>query len=185
MRKSASSPAKHRPPRRAGDPLVVRPVDADTADGATTRPRREKSLLARALSYLARREHSRTELARKLTRYAPNPAEVDLVLDQLQSQRLLSDARFAGMVARTRGARFGMARVRYELKTHGLEDTLVRETVAELRASELSRARALWSRRFGTPAADAAERLRQMRFLAGRGFALDVIRKVVGGRDED
>ena len=113
------------------------------------------------------------------------PAEVDAVLDQLQSQRLLSDSRFAGMLARTRGARFGVARVRYELKAHGLEETLVRETVAELRASELSRARALWSRRFGTPAADAAERLRQMRFLAGRGFAPDVIRKVVAGRDED
>ena len=149
------------------------------------RPRKEKSLLARALSSLARREHSRTELARKLARYAASPAEVDAVLDQLQQQRLLSDERFAGMVARTRGARFGTARVRQELKAHGLDDALVRETVAELRGSELARARALWVRRFGAPAVDAAGRLRQMRFLAGRGFAPEVIRKVVGGREDE
>ena len=107
------------------------------------------------------------------------------MLEQLQQQRLLSDERFAGMVARTRGARFGAARVRQELKAHGLDDALVRETVADLSASELSRARALWARRFGAPAADAAGRLRQMRFLAGRGFAPEVIRKVVGGRDDE
>ena len=168
-----------------GDRPLDAPVDADAATGGTTRPRKEKSLLARALSHLARREHSRAELGRKLARYAASPAEADAVLDQLQAQRLLSDERFAGMVARTRGARFGTARVRQELKAHGLDQSLVRETVAELRASEMSRARALWARRFGTPAADATERLKQMRFLAGRGFAPEVIRKVVGGREDD
>ena len=184
MRKSASCPAKPRPPRSAGDPLVGA-ADTPLAAADQQRPRKEKSLLARALSHLARREHSRTELGRKLARHAASSAEVDAVLEQLQHQRLLSDERFAGMVARTRGARFGTARVRQELKAHGLDDTLVRATVADLRASELSRARALWTRRFGAPPADAAERLRQMRFLAGRGFAPEVIRKVVCGREDE
>ena len=54
-----------------------------------------------------------------------------------------------------------------------------------LRASELARAREVWRKKFGEPALDAAERGKQMRFLASRGFGGDAIRKVVsGGTDE-
>ena len=61
----------------------------------------------------------------------------------------------------------------------------MRAAVDALRASELERARALWQRRFGQVAADAASRAKQMRFLAGRGFSGDVIRKVIAGLDDD
>jgi regulatory protein len=50
-----------------------------------------------------------------------------------------------------------------------------------LRSSELDRARAVWQGRFGAVPADARERARQMRFLAGRGFSAEVIRSVVAG----
>jgi regulatory protein len=43
----------------------------------------------------------------------------------------------------------------------------------------------VWQRRFGGPATDAADRARQMRFLAGRGFDTEVIRRVVKATDND
>ncbi|MOA02176.1 recombination regulator RecX [compost metagenome] len=52
----------------------------------------------------------------------------------------------------------------------------------ELRATELQRAHAVWRQRFGAPAETPQEKLKQMRFLASRGFTGDVVRKVVGGQ---
>jgi regulatory protein len=157
----------------------------DDATGSPRRPRRERSLLARALGYLARREHSRAELARKLAPHAESTEEMQRVLDELERDRLLSDRRFTEVLVRSRGERFGAARVRQELRAHGVGDALVREAVGELARTELQRARAVWRRKFGAAPADAAERARQMRFLAQRGFDAEVIRRVIGGRDED
>jgi regulatory protein len=53
------------------------------------------------------------------------------------------------------------------------------------RATELERARQAWQKRFGEPPASATERAKQMRFLQGRGFSFDVIRRVVTGTEED
>jgi regulatory protein len=161
----------------------------DTIDrsskGSDKRPRPQKSLLARALSHLARREHSRAELRRKLAPYAEELDQLDRLLDDLQGKKLLSDERFVEVVKRSRGERFGTARIKQELKAHQLDDELVRSAVDDLKHTELARARAVWQRRFGTAASDAAERARQMRFLAQRGFSTDVIVKVVRGSEGD
>lgn len=149
--------------------------------GERGRPRRPRSLLARALALLARREHSRAELARKLGPHAATADELSVLLDDLQARRLLSDERFVEVLARSRSQRFGAARIRQELRARGVSNELTRAAVADLRGSELQRARDLWLRRYGHPAALPAERARQMRFLAARGFSSDVIRKVVGG----
>jgi len=149
-----------------------------------SRPPRPRSLRARALAYLARREHSRTELARKLAPHAADADELNRLLDSLEADQLLSDARFVEVVARSRGERFGAARVGQELRAHQVSEELLRSTVGELQATEFARARAVWQRRFGTPAADAAERAKQMRFLAGRGFSESVVRRVVRGAED-
>ncbi len=150
-----------------------------------SRPPRPRSLRARALAALARREHSRAELARKLTPHAADPDELNRLLDALEADKLLSDARFVEVLARSRGERFGAARVKQELRTHRVDDELLRATVDELKATEFARARAIWQRRFGMPAADVAERAKQMRFLAGRGFAESVVRRVVRGVEDE
>lgn len=157
----------------------------DQATESLRRPRKERSLLARALAHLARREHSRVELRRKLGPHAESDLALDRLLDDLEAKNLLSDLRFTEVLARSRGERFGAARITQELRARGVADPLVREAVGRLAATELRRARELWRRRFGAPPADAAERARQMRFLAQRGFAAEVIRRVVGGRDEE
>jgi len=149
-----------------------------------SRPPRTRSLRARALAYLARREHSRSELARKLAPHAADADELNRLLDSLEADQLLSDARFVEVIARSRGERFGAARVRQELRAHHVDEELLRSTVGELQSTEFARARAVWQRRFGTPAADAAERAKQMRFLAGRGFSESVVRRVVRGAED-
>lgn len=163
----------------------VRSPVGDDASASPRRPRRARSLLARALGHLARREHSRAELRRKLAPHAESGDQLDGLLDDLESKQLLSDRRFTEVLARSRGERYGAARVRQELRARGVADPLVREAVGRLGRTELQRARDLWRKRFDAPPADAAERARQMRFLAQRGFDAEVIRRVVGGRDDD
>ena len=142
------------------------------------------SLKGRALAALARREYSRLELARKLQPHAESAEQLDAVLDALEAAKLLSNARFAESLAHRRAERFGVARVKQELKSHQLAPELIAEQVDQLRVSEFERARAVWQKRFGELPFDAPARARQMRFLAARGFAADVIRRVVGGGDE-
>jgi regulatory protein len=139
------------------------------------------TILQRAVAALSRREHSRAELARKLRRFASadDPAEVDRVLDGLQSGGLLSEERFVASFVRTRAARFGSARIAQEMKQHRVGGELARDSLAGLKASELERATALWQRRFGAAPASPEERHRQMRFLAARGFSTDVVLKVL------
>jgi len=109
--------------------------------------------------------------------------QVDEVLDWLVAQRHQSDARFAESRIHARAGRLGQARIRQELSRHGVE--LDADANRQLRETEFERARAVWRKRFPEPAIDAAGRAKQMRFLAARGFAAEVVRRVVGGRDED
>lgn len=156
------------------------------------------SLKGRALQWLSQREHSRIELRRKLMRAArlrdeaaaveanagDRATEVDGLLDWLTESSYLSEVRFVESRVHARAARFGQRRIAQELSQHGA--SLDADTAERLGASEFARAQALWARRYGTePAADAALRAKQMRFLAGRGFASDVIRRVVRGADDD
>lgn len=139
-----------------------------------------------AVAQLARREHSRAELRRKLQRslraepdVEAAAARIEAVLDQLQGKGLLSDARFAAVLTRTRAERFGAARIRHEMREHDLPDEVIRPAMEHLKTTEEARARDVWRRRFKQPPADAAERARQMRFLAQRGFSSAVVLKVV------
>jgi regulatory protein len=142
------------------------------------------SLKGRALRALAAREYSRTELQRKLASFEAEPGELAKVLDELCAKDFINEQRVADSLAYRRGAKLGTARVVQELKAKGVEHGAVLEATAALKLTELARAREVWRKKFGSPAADAAERIKQMRFLASRGFAPDVIRKAVAGADE-
>ncbi len=149
------------------------------------------SVKGRALRYLSQREHSRLELERKLARHvqdteaASAQAQIALALDQLAAADLLSEARAAESVLNSQGRRYGSRRLKQVLLLKGLEPDLISATLRQAKGTELARAREVWRRRFGEQPADAAERARQMRFMAGRGFDGDVIRRVVQGGDGD
>jgi regulatory protein len=144
------------------------------------------SLRERALRLLARREHARKELARKLAPHAESAEELEQLLDDLCARRLLSDERYVEMRMNARSARFGNARLAHELRTQGVAGELVDTALSEA-TDELSRAREVWQRKFGalSEALDASGRARQIRFLMGRGFSGETIRRVLRGDFED
>ncbi|BAO82223.1 uncharacterized protein conserved in bacteria [Serpentinimonas raichei] len=139
------------------------------------------SLKARALRALAQREHSRLELARKLQPHAADAAQgaLETLLDELQAQGWLSDARFAEALSRNRATRQGVARIRAELRLRGVAAEQVEQATAALAGSEAERAQQVWQKKFGQPPLDAAERARQIRFLLARGFATGLACRVV------
>ncbi|MHA6916142.1 recombination regulator RecX [Ralstonia pseudosolanacearum] len=146
-------------------------------------PRQPLSLKARALGYLSRREHSRAELRRKLAPHAESADEVEALLDWLESENWLSNTRFAESVVHRRAGRYGTARLMQELKTHELGADALGEVKAQLQASEMARAKAVWERRFGRPPADMAERAKQVRFMVARGFSRAVVSRIIQGAD--
>ena len=164
------------------------------------------SLHARALAWLAQREHSRSELRRKLLRLvrqqvqraqaegldsgvdaaaaaAGKAQDIEALLDGLEARGHLSEQRFVESRVRLRASGQGTVRIQMELARHGLK--LEAQPLQALRDSELQRAQQLWQRRFGHAPSDPRERARQMRFLAGRGFGGDVVRRVMASADVD
>ena len=160
------------------------------------------SLKGRAIALLAQREHSAPELRRKLLRWArdervnplgagePAPADpdaddvaaqastrVDDLIAWLREHHYLSEERFVDSRVHARAARYGNLRIRQELAQHGL--AMPAETAQALKDSELQRATEVWRRKFGAPAETPAERARQARFLAARGFSGEAIARVM------
>ena len=141
------------------------------------------SLRAQALRLLARREHSRQELARKL---APaNPNAVAALLDELQARGWLSEQRLAEQLLHAAAGRFGARKVMQQLAQKGVSHEVAELARSRALQNELESARAAWLKRFGKTAASLRERARQTRFLAQRGFAPEVIHKVLGGEFEE
>ncbi|SEJ98274.1 recombination regulator RecX [Achromobacter sp. NFACC18-2] len=171
--------------RSAGRPRRAE-SDGDDATPADGRPARKgPSLKMRAVGYLSRREHAREELARKLAPHAEDPDEVATVLDALEKEGWLSTERFAQSLVHRRASRQGAARIVQELRQHGVDDNQVAELRDQLRATEYDRALEVWKKRFGAKPDDRTAYAKQARFLASRGFAHDVIRRILGEGDED
>lgn len=143
------------------------------------------SLKGRALRLLSGREHSRAELERKLSAYEEEPGTLAQALDELQAKGFINEQRVIESVLHRRSGKLGAARVRQELQGKGLDPHAVAQAVDQLRATEVARARNVWSKKFGAAPADAQQRVKQMRFLASRGFGGDAIRQVVSGANGD
>lgn len=170
-------------------PAAERPNDeacADDTQTASAPPARSgPSLKARAVGYLSRREHSRAELARKLQPHAQDGEEIEAVLDALQKEGWQSNTRFAQSLVNRRAARQGTARIVQELRQSGVDDGDIAELRDKLRQTEHARALDVWRRRFDGKPQDRQAYAKQARFLAGRGFAHDVIRRILGDSEED
>lgn len=145
----------------------------------------QPSLKGRALRLLSMREHSRVELERKLARFEEEEGTLAKALDELQVKGFINEARVIESVLHRRAGKLGAARIKQELQSKGLDPQAVRDAVTGLQETERERAQEVWRRKFGAAPADAKEAVRQMRFLATRGFTTDVIRRVVGGKADD
>ena len=143
------------------------------------------SLRDRALRYLAQREHSRAELARKLGPHAESEEELQALLDALAAKRQLSDERYADSRSHQLEKKYGSARILQDLKAHGVDAELARQAAAAARGGDLERARQIWRRKFRAPPASREDRARHMRFLQSRGFSFEVIRAVLEDKGEE
>lgn len=162
--------------------------DADVSSKRRSINRAPKPMLARAVSMLARRDYSvkelKVKLALKLTADETS-RDIDLAINRLLEMGLLSDERFARTRARIRSERNGDAAIRRELRSLGLERELIDSAMSEIEDPEEMRCWRLWMRRFGELPEDRRERERQIRYLAYRGFKMDIILKVIRGEVEN
>ena len=147
--------------------------------------KREISLRGRALAMLARREHTRAEMTRKLSPYSESPEQIEQLLDALAARGWLSETRFAESRANALARKFGSLKIEHDLRSRGVSAEVVEQTVERALAQELENCRAAWQRKFGVLPQSAAERGRQMRFLAGRGFSAQAVRRVLKTGDAD
>jgi regulatory protein len=142
------------------------------------------ALRVAALRLLTRRDHSRAELQGKLAAQAESPEQLEAVLDRLQSERLLSDQRYASQRVVARAGRYGDARLKQELRQSGVGDDDILAALPEA-GDETARCQAVWARKFKQLPQSAAERAKQMRFLQYRGFSSEAIRRVMRGADDE
>lgn len=155
-------------------------VQADAPSASPRKPVRPGlSLKGRALKLLSQREHSRLELGRKLAPHAESADQIEPLLDALERDGFLSSQRFAQSLVHRRAPRLGLRRIQQELGTHRLDPAVAGPLLQVLRDTERERALVAWRKRFGESAADSAERARQHRFLAQRGFTGEAIQWVL------
>jgi len=147
--------------------------------------KKQPTLRERALRLLARREHSRAELGRKLAAHVGSDDDLEALLEDLSRRKLVSDERYAESRGHVLSRKFGAARIAHELRAKGLDKELAQRTAAAARTTEVERARAVWLRKFRAAPTTREERAKQMRFLQSRGFSFDAIRAVIRGADQD
>ncbi|HEY9146432.1 MAG TPA: recombination regulator RecX [Thiobacillus sp.] len=137
------------------------------------------SLHERALAYLARREHSRFELTRKLEAAGFAIEEIAPALDEFETKGWLSDRRFAESWIADHFARNGSIKLAYDLRQRGVNNHVIEAVLNDESGSEFERAREVWKKKFGTPPENATDKARQMRFLQSRGFTSEAIRYAI------
>ena len=164
-----------------------RPASSGTASGSG-KSGFALSLKGRALRLLSGREQSRAELERKLAAHEEVPGQLATVLDELEAKDFINQTRVVESVINRRQAKMGASRIKRELQGKGLDADKVADAMDGLKATEVERAREVWRKKFDSKTdagTSAAEKAKQMRFLAARGFGADAIRRVVSGRQDN
>lgn len=132
------------------------------------------------MDLLARREHSRLELERKLTSREYEESEIQVTLNKLVEDNLQSDHRFTEAYIQSRiNKGFGPVKIGIELRERGVTDTLIDECLGVHQASWIELATAQQQKKFRTKPDDFTERARQARFLQNRGFSVEQIQHVL------
>ena len=140
-----------------------------------------------AMDLLARRDHGRVELTRKLRQRGAPLELIEPALDRLTEQGLLCEARylenFIGYRARSGS---GPARIREELLQRGLPREAVEHALRDSGIDWRLQLHNTWQRKFaGHLPSDARERAQQSRFLTYRGYPMEQIGRLLRGVFDD
>ncbi|VVO33140.1 Regulatory protein RecX [Pseudomonas fluorescens] len=139
------------------------------------------------MDLLARREHGRVELTRKLRQRGALPEMIDTALDRLTEEGLLSESRYLeSFVSYRARAGYGPLRIREELSQRGLQRTDIELALRESGIDWKEQLEDTWRRKFsGHLPIDARERAKQGRFLGYRGYSMEMISRLFSGRGMD
>jgi regulatory protein len=139
------------------------------------------------MDLLARREHGRVELTRKLRQRGAPPELIDPALDRLTEEGLLSESRYLeSFVSYRARSGYGPLRIREELSQRGLQRGDIEQALRECGFDWQEMLQETWQRKFsGHLPIDARERAKQGRFLSYRGYPLDLIGRLLSGRGGD
>ena len=138
------------------------------------------------MDLLARREHGRVELMRKLRKRGAPEELIEAALQRLAEEGLLSEARYLeSFVAYKARAGYGPQRIREELGQRGLARGDIDQALRDSGIDWFEQLRETWQRKFtGRLPVDTRERAQQGRFLAYRGYSLEMIGRLLRGCDE-
>ncbi|MFN5543249.1 MAG: regulatory protein RecX [Betaproteobacteria bacterium] len=144
-----------------------------------------REIVSASLRLLAMRDMSRAEFERKLAAKEFTPEEIAEAVVWCEAEGWLNEARYAEVVARRLGYRYGASRISQTLKQKGVPDEVVAAAVGEMKDTEVARAREVLARKFGEAPVDAASRAKQIRYMQARGFGYEAIKKAfVADRDD-
>ena len=137
----------------------------------------KQSASARAVGYLANREHSALELTRKLQKAGFDELDVEDTIAQLQQAGLQSDERFAESYVNSRANRgYGSVRIKMELKERGVNSDIITEKLQQAEIDWFALAAEVRCKRFGEQNPEEFKsRAKQQRFLQYRGFTHEQI----------
>ncbi|MFW9266397.1 recombination regulator RecX [Pseudomonas sp. NR3] len=140
-----------------------------------------------AMDLLARREHGRVELTRKLRQRGAPDELIDAALDRLTEEGLLSEARYLeSFVSYRARSGYGPMRIREELGQRGLQRADIESALRESGIDWQQQLAETWRRKFsGHLPIDIRERAKQGRFLAYRGYSMEMINRLFSGRSMD
>ncbi|MGE9761972.1 MULTISPECIES: recombination regulator RecX [Pseudomonadaceae] len=139
-----------------------------------------------AMDLLARREHGRAELSRKLRQRGATQDLIDPALDRLAEEGLLNESRYLeSYIASRARAGYGPVRIREELSQRGLPRSEIDGALSESGVDWSENLREVWRRKFARLPQDARERAQQGRFLSYRGYSMEAISRLLSGRRSD
>ncbi|MDI3356783.1 recombination regulator RecX [Pseudomonas sp. UYIF39] len=140
-----------------------------------------------AMDLLARREHGRVELTRKLRQRGALPEMIDTALDRLTEEGLLSESRYLeSFVSYRSRSGYGPLRIREELSQRGLQRSDIELALRESGINWQEQLEDTWRRKFsGHLPIDVRERAKQGRFLSYRGYSMEMISRLFSGRGMD
>lgn len=136
--------------------------------------------LQKAVSFLARREHSQAELRWKLSSREYTEEEIEEALQRLIEKDLQSDLRFAEAYVQSRYRRgHGPVKIGMELGQKGVDGSLIEDVLNSEEFDWYELANEAYQKKFGgKPVSNYQEKAKRSRFLHQRGFSSEQIQAV-------
>ena len=134
----------------------------------------------KALDLLSRREHSRKELYLKLISRFESKEDINLILNKLEKNKLLSDSRFTEEYVQARRRKgFGPIKISAELEKRGISDSLISAQI-NIYDDWDDLAQSTFQKRFPEGISKDFKKLqKQKNFLSNKGFTFYQIESVL------